>query len=322
MLRIFHKLHFYLFICFALLMFSCSSEKKTQLKEVVIGTFSRAIDYSPFYVAKHFKWFEENELLKSTKITFREFNDRETFATLLSNNELHVIFAAEPPLIITRAQGIKIKLTDVSCTLQQEIVVRNELSINSVNELKEKKIAVLAGTSSHYGLLKILKKNNISTSDVDIQFMGPVEARSAFENNQIDGWAVWPPFVEEQQVSGKGKVLSGGDAIIQSVMAMPEYMFRDYDEISMALVSVIQKAKAWILEHPEESISIVSKELGIENEIVKTAWPKHKWDATFTEDLLADIQAKATFLANEKATRNNVIVNVKDEFINSKYINE
>lgn len=305
---------------FAILFYSCNGGKKPQLREIVIGTYSQAIDYSPYYIAKHFHWFENNEILKRYKITFQEFNDRSTFAALLSNDELQVIFAAGPPLIITRAQGVKIKLTAVSCTLQQEIIVRSELNINSINDLKNKKIAVLAGTSSHYGLLKILGQNNVAVSDVDIHFMGPVEARTAFENNQIDAWAVWPPFVEEQEVSGKGRILVGGDALIQSVMGMPENMIQNYNNISKELVGVIQKSKKWILEHPEESISIVSQVLGLENEIVKTAWPKHKWDATFTDDLITDIQKKAIFLAEQNATRNNVIVNVREELITTKYL--
>lgn len=300
----------YLIGLFVVLFSGCN--KTNELTEITIGTFSRAIDYSPFYVAKHFKWFENSEGLKGKKIIYKEYNDRETFATYLEKNELNAIFAAEPPIIITKAQGVDLKIVDVSCTLQQEIVIQGDLNINTPGDLVNHKLAVLAGTSSHYGLLKILSNNSVSLSDVNIKFMDTNEARIAFETKQIDGWAVWPPFVEEQQVKNHGKVLKGGDAIIQSVVAMPTETLSGYPEISHDILSVVKKAKEWIGHHPEEAITIVANELNLDIDVVKQAWPKHRWSATLNDQLIKDMQEKAVFLANEHATRNNVTVNIKD----------
>lgn len=292
------------------------SGNKTTLN---IGTFSKAIDYSPFYVAKHFKWFEDSPNLKGITIQYTEFNDRPTISAAFDKGSLDALFAAEPPAIICRAQNNDIRIVEVSCTLQQEVVVRADLPILSIGDLRGKKIAVLPGTSSHYGLLKILKSTKLTPADVNIIFMGPDQAKVAFETKQIDGWAVWPPFVEQQQVNGKGRVLTGGDAVIQSIMAVPTPLISSNEVIARALVNTIQQAKKWITEHPEEAQGIVANELGIDIQVVKTAWGKHKWDACLTDDVISDIQEKASFLATEKTTRLDKELDVRNDLIDDRF---
>lgn len=293
------------------LLISCKS-KEEGIHEITIGTFSMAIDYSPFYVAKHFKWFEESELLKDKKIIYKQFNDRDSFAASLNGDQPCVIFAAEPPIIITRAQGIDVKVVALSCVLQQEILIKSDLHITNPMNLKGHSIAVLAGTSSHYGLYKILSNNHIAVSEVDVRFLEPEIARVAFEKGSIDAWAVWPPFVEEQQIRGSGKILNGGDAFIQSVVAMPSEMLMHEPELSKEILAIINKAKAWIENNTQEAICIIAKELDLDADIVELAWKKHLWSAQLNDRFIQDIQDKAEFLAKEKLTRNGTVVQVKD----------
>jgi sulfonate transport system substrate-binding protein len=291
-----------------------------KLTDVAIGTFSRAIDYSPYYVARHFGWFEGAPELKPTTIKYQEFNDRDAISSALESGKLQAIFAAEPPIILTLAQGNGLRIVEVSCTLQQEIVVRSSLPVYTVSDLRHRSVAVLLGTSSHYGLLKILRTANLAPPhDVEVRFMGPDEAKAAFESGRIDAWAVWPPFVEQQEVSGRGRVITGGDAVINSVMAVPTSLLSDNQQIASAMVRVVQKAKDWIRSHPEEAQNIVASELGIDMQVVKTAWGKHDWGAHLTEPVLTDIQNKADFLADEKLTRNSMRINVKGNLVDLRY---
>ena len=47
--------------------------------------------------------------------------------------------------------------------------------------------------------LKLLKEQGIGESDVEIVDMTPLDAKIAFETGKVDAWAVWPPFVEQQE---------------------------------------------------------------------------------------------------------------------------
>jgi sulfonate transport system substrate-binding protein len=283
---------------------------------ITMATFSKALGNSPYHIAKHFKWFEEEPALKNVKITYTEYNDRPTISDAFSKGDLQVLFSAEVPSILCRAQGNDTRIVALSANVGQSILVRNDLPYKSVPDLRGKSIAVLQGTSSHYGLLKILKAFNLGESDVDIRYMPPAEAKVAFETNKIDAWAVWAPFVEQQEVTGKGRLVQGGDAVIDSVMTLSAPFIKDHEAAAKAVVTVIQRAKKWISENPDEAQQIMAQELGLDPRVVKLAWGKHNWGAQLDDTMINDIQEKATFLAEADKTRAGKNLNVRQDLIN------
>lgn len=296
----------------SVILFSCKNDKK-KIDTLSIGTFYNAIDYAPFYVAKELGKFRNSEILKNYKIEFREFTDRSQFAQSIESENLHLIFAAEPPIIITKASGVNLKISGISCTLKQEILIQKESSITQVIELKDSEIGVLQTTSSHYGLLKMISDNKLDS--VKVRLISPIEARDLFETKKIDGWAVWPPFVEEQIIKGNGKVIEGGDAIIQSVMAIPDFLIQNNPEIATEFCKILEDSKNWIRENPEKAMNIVANSVQQDIEVIDLAWSKHNWSAKLDESLIRDIQNKASFLAKRKETRNNETVDVNNTLI-------
>ncbi len=312
------KLFFILLIA-SILLISCKSDSGN-LDTITIATFSKALGNAPYLVAKHFKWFEEEPLLKGTKIIYTEFNDRPTISTAFDKGQLQVLFSAETPQYLCRAQGNDIRVVAVSASAAQEILVPIASKIKKVNELKGKSIAVLAGTSSHYCLLKILKTYGLSVSDVQIKYMGAAEAEVAFQTGQLDAWAVWAPWVEKQQANGTGRVLEGGDAVIVSTMAMPSDFINKHKSIAASIVKIIQRAKEWILNNPGEAQKIAATELSLNADVVKIAWPKFKWNEILNDRILDDFQEKANFLTYQEKTRLEKPLDVRKEFVYMDFI--
>ena len=166
--------------------------------------------------------------------------------------------------------------------------------------LKGAKIAVLAGTSSHYGVLKLLAAAGVSPDAVQIIDMAPPDGKSAFETGQVDAWAVWPPFVQQEEIAGTGRVLPKGTAQINSIMAVSGKLAKSNPQTVKGLVQILNQTKAWMIAHPEEAQTIVAKELAIPIAVVQRAWPSHNWAATLDSSVIADIQAKADFLFDRK----------------------
>jgi sulfonate transport system substrate-binding protein len=267
-----------------------------EVEEVQIGTFFSAIDYAPYYIAKHNGWFEEVAGKHETSISYTEFQTLPTINEALATGKLDVIFEAEPPAIIGKAAGVDVEIKGMGVSLTQEILVHKDSSIKNIEDLKGKKIAVLSGTSSHYGVLKILEENGISGSDVEIIDMTPPDANAAFESKLIDAWAVWPPWVEQHTVTGNSVTLEKGDAFIQSIVAVRGKFSDENPELTQDLLNTVTRAKEWINNNEEEAQEIVATELDLPLEVVIEAWPKHDFQATIGEVEKADIQAKADFL--------------------------
>lgn len=274
----------------------CGSPEK---QVVNLGSFSSAIDYAPFFVAKDKGWFEEALRPEGFSVAYT------TFETLPSINEsfgaarVDAVFEAEPPAIIGRAAGIDIRITGISCSLRQEILVRADGPAD-IAGLRGKKVAVLAGTSSHYGLLRNARSAGIPDGGLDVLDLRPPDAKAAFRSGQVDAWAVWPPFVEQEVSDGTGRVLPGGDAEIHSILAVRGGFVTSHPKAHEALIGVLGKAKTWIAANPDAAQAIVAKALGLSAKVVAMAWPKHRWDATLSQAVVADIQAKADFLTERR----------------------
>lgn len=286
-----------LIVASSLFLFSEREAKRESFKVIGIGSFSQAIDYGPLYVAKHFSWFEKALQGKGNyKINYYQLGGFVEINTALAEDELHMFFSAEAPVIKLVSDGNKIKIAGISCTLQQDILVTKDSGIQSVEQLKGKDVAVAEGTSSHFGLLKILSSKNIDKEEIVIRPGFPGEIIPLFESGEVDAWAVWPPFVEQQIVNGNGFSLAGGNAKIQSVASIKESILVNEPEVAELLVESVEKAKSWMRNNPEEAMSIVAQALGLELEVVRLSWSKHNWGAKLEGQVLEDIQEKSIFL--------------------------
>ena len=145
-----------------------------------------------------------------TPVQYTTFQSLPPVNEAMATQQVDAVFEAEPPALIGRAAGIDVKIVGISCSLVQEILVPQKSKAQSVADLKGAKIAVLAGTSSHYGVLKLLKEAGLGPDSVEIIDMVPPDAKSAFETGQVDAWAVWPPFVEQEEMAGTGQGLAEG----------------------------------------------------------------------------------------------------------------
>lgn len=273
------------------------SPSQPEVAKVGIGTFSQAIDYGPVYVARRFGWFEE--ALREAgggEPVYLELGGFDEIQTALAQGKLHAFFSAEAPVIKLVSDRQHIRIVEIGCTLQQDVLVRRDRQINSIQGLRGKSIAVAEGTSSHYGLLNILSSAGLSAKDVTLRPGFPGEAKPLFEAGGVDAWAVWPPFVEEQVIAGRGVALTGGNAKIQSVMSLEQTVIDRNPRTKDALVSAIRRAKKWMRANPDEAITIVAQALRLDRAVVQMAWPKHNWSAELDEDVLSDIDAKAVFL--------------------------
>jgi sulfonate transport system substrate-binding protein len=279
-----------------------------------IGTFSKAISLSPLYVAQHFRWFETDAQIGG-HVTFREFNDRAAISAALTAGEIQLLFSAEIPAIICEAQGNDLELWAITGTSVQKVLVRSDSKIKSPTDLRGKRVAVLQSTSAHYGLLRILADAHLTESDVRIAYMPPAEARAAFESRQLDGWAIWAPFIEEQELRGTGREIGGEGVLIDVVMTVPVSTLHIQPDFGRAAAAIIRRAKEWILANPDQAQQIVATRMGLDIQVVRKAWPKFQFSPSVRPNFASDLQEKADFLSNADKTRASKRIDVRKDLI-------
>lgn len=286
-----------------------SSRSTTEV--ITLGTFSKALGNLPYHVARHFNWFAAAPELAETPLRHIEFNDRPAISQAFDAGDLQALFSAEIPAMLCFAQGNAIKIVEYSAVAAQEIVVPVDSDIQSVAQLPGRDLAVLPGTSSHYCLLKVLRQHDIQPASLDIAYISPSEAKIAFETGRLSAWAVWAPWVEQQEVAGKGRPLPDSKANIASVMTLSRDFATERPSTARALVAVIRRAKLWIQQNPAQAQRIAADELDLDIDVVRQAWPKFDWSINLSASELSDLQDKADFLATTESTRLNRTIDVQ-----------
>lgn len=267
---------------------------------VQIATFSTAIDYAPFYVARDRGFFEEELKKVGFAPEYKSFESLPPLNDSLRNGALDAVFEAEPPALIAEAAGTDVFVPRLSAVLRQQIIVRKGSGIRSIGDLRGHSVAVLTGTSAHYGLIQVLRRAGLSPTNVSIVNLSPPEARAAFQSGKIDAWAIWPPFPEVEILAGRAEALPDSEAPIVSLVVLRGNFVKGTPRAAEAIVRAVTRAQALIAQQPDEAKRIVSRVVRQPLAVVEAAWPRHDFQAAVSPTVVAQIQATSNFLAEQK----------------------
>lgn len=90
------------------------------------------------------------------------------------------------------------------------IWVKKDAGIQTLQDLKGRKIASDKGGTGHHLLLKALQKTGLTLDDVQVSFFDPAEALAAFNSGQVDALATWRTFGASAESRGNGVKLANG----------------------------------------------------------------------------------------------------------------
>lgn len=99
------------------------------------------------------------------------------------------------PTVVGLTSGTDFKIIYIECLIRgsEGMVVRKGSGIESVEDLKGKKVAVTVASSGHYGLLCALEDAGMTVDDIEIVDMDPASTYSAWERGDIDAAYTWNP---------------------------------------------------------------------------------------------------------------------------------
>lgn len=155
----------------------------------------------------------------------------------------------EAPPIFAQAAGAP--LAYVAATVprprNESVLLPKGSTINTVADLKGKKIALNKGSNVHYFLVKLLEKNGLKYSDVNVVFLPPADARAAFEKGSIDAWVIWDPFAAAAEKTLDARVLADATGVVGNrayYFSSLNYADKNNDVLRIA-IEEINKIDIW-----------------------------------------------------------------------------
>lgn len=147
-------------------------------------------------------------------------------------------------------------------------------SINSIADLKGKRIATELGTVDQFFLLTVLKENGLAEKDINYFNMAITDAGSSFLAGKIDAAVIWEPFLSQTLSSGKGKLLFSSKktpGLLMDSIAFRESVIEKRPEDVKHVMAAWFDAVAFLKSNPDEAIAIMAKHAEITPEEFKTS---------------------------------------------------
>ena len=156
----------------------------------------------------------------------------------------------------------------------EALVAKNTSGINSIADLKGKKIATPFGSTSHFSLLSALKQNNISENDVTILDMSAPDIIAAWTRGEIDGTYVWQP-AQAQLLADGGKVILTSEDVAKKGAITGEFgivsndFASKYPDVVKAYIDILDEATKSYKTQTDDVIKTLSSELGVSVDATK-----------------------------------------------------
>ncbi len=190
------------------------------------------------------------------KVEWVEFTAGPPLVEALNSGAIDLGWTGDAPPIFGQAAGAAITYIAAlpSNGPGEAIFVKPGSAVQSVADLKGRKVGVGKGTSAHNLLVAALEKAGVAFSDITPVYLAPPDAAAAFASDQIDAWAVWDPFFAIAETRFHPRVL----ARTSEVLDVNTYFLANKDfagahpEAVTATVGALQEAARWADAHRGE----------------------------------------------------------------------
>jgi taurine transport system substrate-binding protein len=246
-----------------------------QQKEVTIA-YQDMLD--PYRVSQ-----EAKDLEKATgyKISWKQFGGGGEVIKAMASGAVQIgeVGSAGIAAAVSRGEPFELFwiLDDIGDA--EALVAKNGSGINSVKDLKGKKIAMPFNSTTHFHTIVALEQAGIDPKDVQILNMRPPEVRAAWQRGDIQATWIWDPVLSEVKKDGKVILTSGklsaetGKATFDGYVVNKDWAKQNHD-FMVKFVKVLAAADAryrdnkakWTADSPE--VKAVAKWSGAKPENV------------------------------------------------------
>jgi NitT/TauT family transport system substrate-binding protein len=224
--------------------------------------FSAWPGWFPFQVAQEQKIFDANKV----SVDLKWFDGYLESINALTAQQLDANSQTLNDTVSTVAGGADqvVVLVNDNSTGNDKIIVRE--GINSVADLKGKKVAAEEGTVDHFLLLLGLKKAGLTPKDIQFVPLETGKAATAFVGGQVDAVGVFAPFTTQALKRPGSKELfssKGFPGAIPDHLVFTRKFVNEHADQVQAMVDSWFATLDYIKANPDKAIDIMAKRAGV-----------------------------------------------------------
>ncbi|WP_437217410.1 sulfonate ABC transporter substrate-binding protein [Pectobacterium sp. LFLA-215] len=211
----------------------------------------------------------------NTKVSWVEFPAGPQMLEALNVGSIDLGGTGDIPPIFAQAAGADLLYVGVEPPKPQAevILVREDSPVKTVADLKGRKVAFQKGSSAHNTLLRALQRDGLKFTDIKPTYLTPADARAAFQQGNVDAWAIWDPYYSAALLEGGVRVLvdsSGLEKTGSFYLASRPYTEAHGTFIHQVL-DVLTKADALTISERAQSVTLLANAVGLPEKVIETA---------------------------------------------------
>ena len=238
-------------------------------------------------------------------LQWSEFPSASPLGEALNAGAVDVGALGDAPYVFALGAGASLKVVSIIHAEGRNttaVVVPKDSPINTVADLKGKKIVTGRGSIGHYLAIKALATAGLTTQDVQFIFLLPAESRLVLDNGTVDAWATWDPYTTVVTSQSQARVLVSGNPLLSNHLyfAATQQAISEKRAQLDDFVARVDRAYAWANAHPNEYAAAQSKITGLPLAVhVEVAKDTHLSPVVIDDSVISGLQATADIYQKE-----------------------
>jgi NitT/TauT family transport system substrate-binding protein len=291
----------------ALGLWSCS--RKTE--SISFGTVPTAAT-TLIYIAQEQHFFAANGL----SVNIKDYNTGAATTEALLKGDLDFAWVAEFPFVHRAFAKEKISIIAVVGRFNEQYLFGlKDRGINTVADLKGKKIGIPRNTIAEFYLGRFLELNGMNIQDVSLIDVPPPRSMDAIPDGSIDGVIAWEPYTSQIRVKLADRAVA---LPIQS--SQPGYgaitarndWIKGRPEIVNRFLKSLAQAEDYLTSNPAAAKAILRKWLKIDDSFMETIWSENQFSLSLDQSLITAMEDEARWMIKNKLTKEKNVPNFLD----------
>ena len=155
----------------------------------------------------------------------------------------------------------------------EAILVPKSSAVQSVADLRGKKVALNKGSNVHYLLVRAIEAAGLTLADITPVYLAPADARAAFERGAVDAWVIWDPYFAAAEAGGNARVLADGTGLVpnhQFYLSSKSFAAENGPALD-AIVAAVAEVDAWAKDNTDAVARELAPSVGIPAPILSVA---------------------------------------------------
>jgi aliphatic sulfonates family ABC transporter substrate-binding protein len=223
-------------------------------------------------------------------IAWREYAGGIQIVEALQSGQLDLGVVGDCPAVFAQAEHVPIVYVAAEPPSRRvaALLVPHRSEAKSVRDLRGKRIAVNRAAQAHYLLMLALEEAGVAKDEVDIRFEPPERARRAFEDGDVDAWAIWDPWLSSARLDLGARILRDTSGLFESsvyYLARREFAERHPDLVG-ELCTQLRVAARWVESDPGRAAQTVAPLLGLSPLALAASLDRELWSIGITPEQL------------------------------------